>query len=179
MTRLDQILVSVFERLHDHDRRLAASNLRGKVTHVDAEKGLARFEMGKDEDGNPVLSPWLPQAQHAGGLKGHFPLTVGQTVSMSAAAGDVEQGALSPFHWSDANPSPSSSGAENVVTFGNVTLTLAEGSLVASCGGVSVTISASGLHVTGGDVKHDGKSIGKSHAHTGVAPGGGLSGPPV
>ena len=46
-------------------------------------------------------------------------------------------------------------------------------------GGVSVVISEAGLEVTGGDVIHNGKSIGSTHTHTGVAPGSSNTGVPT
>lgn len=46
-------------------------------------------------------------------------------------------------------------------------------------GGVTVVISAAGLEVTGGDVVHNGKSIGSTHTHTGVETGSGSTGQPT
>ena len=48
-----------------------------------------------------------------------------------------------------------------------------------SCGGVEVAITGAGISITGGTVTHNGVNIGDDHAHTGVTPGGGTSGPPV
>lgn len=47
------------------------------------------------------------------------------------------------------------------------------------CGGVSMTMSAGGLAITGGTITHNGKNIGDTHIHTNVVPGGGTSGPPA
>ena len=44
---------------------------------------------------------------------------------------------------------------------------------------LSARRSASGETVTGGTVTHDGKDIGKTHKHTGVTPGGALTGVPA
>lgn len=46
-------------------------------------------------------------------------------------------------------------------------------------GSVTVVISAAGLEVTGGDVIHNGKSIGSTHTHTGVETGSGSTGQPT
>lgn len=51
-------------------------------------------------------------------------------------------------------------------------------SVVFTIGGVKVTISAEGVAFEGGTITHDGVVIDKTHIHTGVVPGGGLSGPP-
>jgi phage baseplate assembly protein V len=46
-------------------------------------------------------------------------------------------------------------------------------------GGVTVKVTADGVAITGGTVTHDGKDIGKTHKHTGVTPGGALTGVPA
>jgi len=46
-------------------------------------------------------------------------------------------------------------------------------------GGVNVTINGAGLSITGGDVTHNGVSIGDTHVHTGVIPGGSNTGEPA
>ena len=50
--------------------------------------------------------------------------------------------------------------------------------LVFRSGGCTAVLSATGWETTGGGVFHDEIYIGKSHTHTKVVPGGGLSGPP-
>lgn len=45
-------------------------------------------------------------------------------------------------------------------------------------GGVTVKITAAGVEITGGTVKHDGKNIGSTHTHGGVIPGGGSTSVP-
>lgn len=46
-------------------------------------------------------------------------------------------------------------------------------------GGFSAAFSPAGLAMTGGTITHNGKDIGDTHLHTGVVPGGGLSGVPA
>jgi phage baseplate assembly protein V len=46
-------------------------------------------------------------------------------------------------------------------------------------GGVTFKVTGSGVAITGGTVTHDGKDIGKTHKHTGVTPGGALTGVPA
>lgn len=59
------------------------------------------------------------------------------------------------------------------------TVTIQAGtSIVLKVGGVTVTISGEGVAIEGGTITHDGVVIDKTHIHTGVVPGGGLSGPP-
>lgn len=45
--------------------------------------------------------------------------------------------------------------------------------------GVTVSITAAGLEINGGMVKHNGTNIGDDHVHTGVIPGAGLTGAPA
>jgi len=46
-------------------------------------------------------------------------------------------------------------------------------------GGVSMTLTGDGVTIVGGAVTHNGKNIGDTHEHTGVTPGGALTGPPA
>ncbi len=46
-------------------------------------------------------------------------------------------------------------------------------------GGVTFTISADGVDIQGGTVRHNGKDIGSTHRHTGVIPGTGQTGTPA
>jgi phage baseplate assembly protein gpV len=50
--------------------------------------------------------------------------------------------------------------------------------MVITVGGVALTISGSGVAVTGGTITHDGTVIDKTHLHTGVVHGGDLTGAP-
>ncbi len=55
----------------------------------------------------------------------------------------------------------------------------AASSITFKVGGVTMTIDATGLNVNGGSIKHDGVVIDKTHKHTGVVPGGGITNVPV
>lgn len=48
-----------------------------------------------------------------------------------------------------------------------------------SVGGTTFALTAAGLEITGGDVKHNGTSIGDTHKHSGVVPGGANTGDPI
>jgi phage baseplate assembly protein gpV len=152
--------------------------MRGKVKEVDTVKALVRVVLGKDPDGNEVLSPWVPYKQTAGAVKFHNPPSVGQVMAIRSETGDVEQGLAEPFRWNDQNEAPSQAGDEHVLTFGDVTLTLKGDALTFSIGGATFRFSSVGFEQTGGAMRHDGVAIDKTHLHTGVFPGGGISGPP-
>lgn len=178
MNELHAVLRSVFERLQEHDRRLAGSQMRGKVKEVDAAKGLVRIVIGKDSDGKEVKSPWVPYKQTSGALKMHSAPSVGQTMTIQAETGDIQQGIAEPFHWNDDNKAPSDKQSDHVLTFGDVKVTLVSGGLSVDIGGTTFELTSGGFEQTGGAIKHNGTAIDDTHIHTGVTPGGGLSGVP-
>lgn len=174
-----EFLREISGKLQEHGRRIAGGEFRGKVTAVDAGKKKVRVEIGKDPDGNPVLSPWTPYRQIAGALKLHTPPSVGQTMTVRADTGDIQQGIAEPLHWSDDNGSPSDSGEEHVLTFGDVRVALDTAGVALTVGGTTFVFSGGGFVQNGGQQTHDGKNVGATHVHKGVVPGGGMSGEPL
>jgi len=188
-------LVELASRVAELERRFSGTMRHGTVEEVDAATQLVRMNFGKDVDGKPFLSPWVPYAQIAGALKVHTPPSRGQQLTMLSPAGDWQQAVALPMTWSDNNKSPSSNGDENVLTFGNVTATIKDDLcrvVVGGCtlqvtsdrvqisiGGVTHTIDSSGVTTEGGRIEHDAKNIGKDHRHKDVMPGGGLTGVPI
>lgn len=122
-------LTELASRVADLERRFSGVMRHGTVHEVDPAKQIVRLKMGDGEDGGPFLSPWLPYAQIAGALKVHTPPSAGQQMTILSPSGDWLQGTALPFTWSNGNPSPSSSGSEHVLTFGDVKITI-EGSKV-------------------------------------------------
>lgn len=53
------------------------------------------------------------------------------------------------------------------------------GSHTISVGGVKMVISGSGIDITGGTIRHNGRNIGDTHIHGGVEPGGGTTSVPA
>lgn len=168
---VNNFLRQLLQRVVEAERRIAGSDVRGKVKMVDTTKARARIVIGKDPDGEDVLSPWLPYKQIAADLKVHVPPTVGQTMAIRSASGDVEQGLLEPYHWSDDNPANSTEAEENVLTFGDVTVTLKKAGLSLSVGGVTFNFTADGYDQAGGHHRHDGKNTGSDHVHGGIVVG--------
>ncbi len=136
-------LERAFREAHEHIAALVAGHAdlearierlfrKGKVTDVDPKGGLYRQEIGLDDDGNPVLSPWLPYSQVAGGRKVHSPPSVGEQYLLVNPDGsaDFTQGLGVPHGWSDANPSPSAAGDADVATRGSTKDTTKAGSRV-------------------------------------------------
>lgn len=178
MNGLHTVLRSIYERLQEHDRRLAGNEMRGKVKEVDAKKALVRVAIGKDDTGGDVLSPWLPYKQAAGALKIHSAPSVGQTMAIRSETGDIQQGVAEPFHWNNDNKAPSEKGDEHILTFGDVKMTLIDGGFTLGIGGTNFKFSADGFIQNGGKIEHDGHLVDKDHVHTEVVAGAALSGPP-
>lgn len=154
-------------RLADLERRVSGMVRHGTVAEVDPSGQRIRLDMGPAHGGEgQFLSPWIPYAQIAGDLRVHTPPSVGQQFTAVSPTGDVRQAVAMPLTFSDATPSPSGSGSENVVSFGDVTITLAGGGVDVVVGGVTFSITGGGVEITGGEVRHNGKNIGDTHTHT-------------
>lgn len=130
---MHSVITQMMQRITDLERRIDGSLQRGKVEEVDPAAGTVRIRLGGDDD-EPFLSPPIPYAQFAGDLKVHTPPSVGQTMTVMNAGGDYRQGIAMPLSWSDQNATPSERGDENVLTYGNVTLRIADGQVTISVG---------------------------------------------
>lgn len=188
-------LVEVAARVAELERRVTGMMRHGTVHEVDPAKGQMRLKLGDADNGEPFLSPWVPYSQLAGAIKAHIPPAVGQQFTLAAPNGDWQQAVAVPLTWSNANASPSGAGDENVVTYGNVRMTL-KNDLVkvvvgglsfeltsakaeVNVGGVTFTVAGGGVDITGGQVRHNGKNIGSTHIHGGVMSGGSLTDVPA
>lgn len=165
------ILAELAARVAELERRVAGGARHGVVHEVDPAAGTVRLRLGEGTDGQPFLSPPIPYAQTMGALKAHIPPSVGQSMTLIAPGGDWQQGIAVGMSASDANPSPSGAGDQNVITFGAVTIALKGDGVTVSAGGTTVTISGAGLSIEGGEVKHNGTDIGDTHKHGGVNSG--------
>ena len=168
----------LISRLAEVERRMSHMIRSGTVDEVDAAKGLVRLKIGSGAGGE-LRSPWISYGQTGGALKAHVPPSVGQQMTLFSPSGGFDQALALPMGFSDANPSPSGAGDQNVITFGAVTITLAGDGLTISVGGVTMQISGGGVAITGGTVSHNGKNIGSTHKHGGVASGADQTGFPT
>lgn len=187
-------LLELSNRIGRLEQRVAQSAKHGTVEEVNAAEGWVRLNLGPGDSG-PLLSPKIPYAQIAGGLKVHTPPTKGQQMTMFAPSGDTGQAVALPMTWSNQNASPSSKGDENVLTFGSVRMELRGDELLITIGGFSLKLTSSaatfevggvtheisgdGLTTAGGRIEHDGKNIGSTHKHGGIERGGALTDPPA
>lgn len=184
--RLTDLLVDMARRIAETERRLDSVVKQGPVAEVDPKAGTVRIRLNPESESEAFLSPPIPYAQIAGALKVHAPPSVGQQMTVISGAGDFRQGLAVPMTWSNKNTSPSDKGDENIITFGDVRMEMRGGEIVVKvptlkfeCGGVTVVIDGSGVTISGGTVRHDGKNIGSTHVHGGVIPGGGNTGVPA
>ncbi|MCA1776047.1 MAG: phage baseplate assembly protein V [Loktanella sp.] len=139
-------IAELASRVADLERRVAGTMRHGRVAEVDPKRGRVRLDLGEGTGGETLLSPWVPYGQTAGALKAHVPPSVGQQLSLLAPAGDWQQAVAVPLTFSDQEPSPSEDGAENVITYGNVRLTLRDDL-------VRIVVGGSTLEITGDEIK--------------------------
>lgn len=183
----------------DLDRRAQdAVKLNGVVKEVDytstPPKYRVAFGDANDED-NYILTDWLPAA--GGRAKGdtdtHF-LEIGEKVAVMSEGGELSTGQVIPAG-TYTNNADEKAGADKAGVWrkkfkngatieydrntgamvldatggGNVTMKGGGCSIVLKDG--TVTIDGK-LQINGASVKHNAKSIGDSHKHGGVTPGG-------
>lgn len=172
-------VVELVARVAELERRVTGMIRHGTVAEVDPEKGRVRIKLGQDEEGGDFLSPWVPYSQLAGAIKAHVPPAAGQQFSLIAPTGDWQQAVAMPLTWSNANGSPSTAGDENVVTYGNVRITLKADYLEVCACDVVFRVSCDGIFMSGGTIRHNGHDIGASHRHPGVVRGGDITDPPI
>ena len=171
-------LLELYTRGSRIEQRLAGMVKPGRVAEVNPDEAWVRLDLGEGDNG-PLLSPKIPYAQFAGALKVHTPPTEGQQMTWLAPGGDSQQSFAVPLTWSDRNEAPSKSGDENVITYGDVRITLDASSVLIEVGGFALRVSAAGLAMEGGGVGHNGQDIGSTHKHPDVMPGPALTGTPV
>lgn len=174
-------MADLYFRLAEVERRSANRSRTGTIKQVDNAKGLARAEFS-EQGGTPYLGPWMPWKEVAsGGIKSHIPPTVGEQVSVTSESGDLADGVIDMSVPSTANPRPHD-GPEAVITKGNTRVQLGDDTVAISSTAITLTGETTitgNLTVNGGTITNQGKDVGHSHTHTGVTPGGGLTGGPA
>jgi len=140
-------IVELVARVTDLERRVAGVMRHGTVAEVDPGRQRIRLDFGPTHGGQGrFLSPWLPYAQFSGALRVHTPPTIGQQFTVMSPAGDFQQAVAVPLTHHAANPSPSTAGDENVITYGNVRMTLADDL-------VRIVVGGSTLEITSEEIK--------------------------
>lgn len=154
-------IADLFRRVADLEKRLAGTIRHGPVEEVNAAEGWVRLNLGEGDSG-PLLSPKIPYAQMAGGLKVHAPPTKGQQMTYIAPGGDPRQAVAVPMTWSDKNKTPSEKGDENVLTFGGARVELRGDEIVVKvprllieCGGTTFELTGGGIKAAAADYQFD------------------------
>lgn len=168
------------------ERKLAHLLLPATVHERDHTKGV-RFKVAEDDAGNPVLSAWVQPPDNNKGTRSRWLPQVGSQHLLMTPAG--VDGAMSfvPLSHHEASPNPASDADDTVIyDDGECRIAAKGGVITIRSGGSSVTIrdgkielSSDLIQATGGELKHNNKSVGDEHVHTGVVPGGGLSSVPA
>ncbi|WP_246479999.1 phage baseplate assembly protein V [Kaustia mangrovi] len=122
-------------QLAEVERRLANTVRVGKVAELDAARGLVRVEIAQDRDGNPVLTPWLPWSERAGGIRTWSPPSVGEQVRVVSPSGEVAQGWVDPGGFSSDHPAPSDDGGRHVIDNGEVRVEIARDEVIVTRAG--------------------------------------------
>ena len=118
-----EIIVDLYKRLAEHDRRFENRERTGTIHEVDAAKGLARVKIGETKDGKPVLSPWVPWKEQAmGAIKTHFPPAVGEQVKLHSESGDLTDAVIDTSLPSNANKRPHDKAGEAMIRIGGTHL---------------------------------------------------------
>jgi phage baseplate assembly protein gpV len=136
-------IVELVARVTDLERRVAGVMRHGTVAEVDPGRQRMRLDFGPAHGvQGRFLSPWLPYAQFSGALRVHTPPTVGQQFTVMSPTGDFQQAVAVPLTHHAGNPSPSTAGHENVITYGNVRMTLADDLVTVDVGGSILNMTA-------------------------------------
>jgi len=96
-----QRLLQAMARL---ERQFKDTHRNGKVHEVKGTK--LRMELGKDKDGQPILSPWLNTSDMRGGAREQKFYEKGQTLSIICPGGDIAQGMIAPYAPNKDFPTP-------------------------------------------------------------------------
>ncbi len=139
------------ERLALLENRLERMHRYGTITDVDvsdATKPRARLQIGLDDQGQPVKSPWLPYATIAGGRNMHHPPSQGQQFLKISPGGEHEAGLLIPLGHSNKVPSPSTDPATDVDQRGATKTTQTDGTWKVECGPSSIAMDKNGITLT-------------------------------
>jgi len=159
---LTRELRSLYKAVDDLARRQAAAHMTGKVAEIKGDKvRLELLEQGAN--GEPFLSPWVQVQESAGATGTHFPVRVGDPMRLFSPQGELGPASLAirDSYTKDA-PNPAE-GQELVINHDGCVIRMEKG---------RITLESDELF-------HNEKNVGDTHLHTGVTPGGGLTGVPA
>jgi phage baseplate assembly protein gpV len=179
-SRFESQFADLAFRIAELERRARNRKRTGTVVAVDHAGGRARVEFSAP-GGRPYLGPWMPWKEIAAGrIRSHIPPSVGEQVDVVSESGDLADGVIDMSIPSDANPRPHD-GPEAVITKGATRVQIGDDTaeIITPTLRIKADVEIEGtVAITGASITHDGHEIGATHLHTGVIPGGGISGPP-
>lgn len=192
MTVVDELISEVRElrkAVAGLEQKRSRTLMPATVKSVTGSKVTAT--LSDDGEDGPVETPALRMAQttgkRGGGVSKFAKMGVGDTVLVISPDGDVtSRSAVVP--WVDTEDDPAPGSAENdgeVIEVGNAKIEVNDGYIRFTIGGASWSFSSGGLetnktvNVTDGDIINKNKSVGATHVHKDVMPGGGNTGHPA
>lgn len=136
---LEEMIVDLYWRTRDAERRARTKKRTGEVVEVDPEKGLVRVQLTEGGKYPPFLTGWIPWREQAmGAMRTHFPPSAGQQVVVQSENGDLTDAEVETSLPSDNVERPSQSGEEYVL---------------ADVGGTRIVVTAGGVTITtGGEI---------------------------
>jgi hypothetical protein len=169
---LPRILSDMTRRIAELERRQRGQGMEGRVSDADPVKGLYRVELA-----NGFKTGWIPaRSASSGALKMQAEPTIGQMVMVRSESGDLTDAAIEGSGFTDDRPHDKN--GEWFASLGAASLLMTEDRIILTVGGSVATITAGGIAFSGSTVTHDGKDIGKTHTHGGVARDNSNTNPP-
>ena len=177
-------IANLLTRVAELERRLSVMMVPATVHERDHKKGV-RFKIADGEDG-PVLSSWVrPPDMNKGVRSSHLPRVGSQAMLLTPPGGRTLT--YLPMGHHEGSPDPAGSADETVlyddggsrISVNSGVVTIKSGASSISVADGKIELSADLVRAIGASLKHNEKSVGDGHVHTGVEPGGGLSSVPV
>ena len=168
----------------DLRRRVSSILMIGQIDQTQGDKQRVVFDEKDASTGEPFKSPLLRRASASGangtGHKERSRLAVGETVAVLNPNGEIgKHSRIIPYGPTDESAEPAGDdGFARIFSEGNASFAVKDGEVRIKVGGVVVSVTSAGIDVTGGHLKHDGKSIDKGHVHGGIVIGGSNTQPP-
>lgn len=101
-------------------RRLENLIRNGTIAEADYGAARVRVQYDTDENGQPVLTDWLPWHTHrAGSAIDWWPPEIGEQVTILSPSGNMALGVVMPSIYQAAHPAPSSDPNKRLVNFGD------------------------------------------------------------
>lgn len=147
---LEEAIGDLYWQGNDQKRRDRNKFYLGKVTDVDAEKGLVRAEITLGGQYPPVKTPWGPWLESAmGANKTHTPPSIGQQIGVTSRNGDMSDAEYSTSLPSDENQRPSTSGSEYYAAqVGDTTIRYTASEIILQVGGSKIVIDGGSVTIT-------------------------------